>query len=96
MIELRFHRELYDGNAIDEAMKVFAAHATFEQAEEPAHWILRVTGRDSGRDPSREKRIAGELANYALGLTIGARGSSASPSASSPQSSAATTSREAQ
>ena len=96
MIELRFHRELYDGNALDEAMQVFGAHATFERAEEPAHWIVRVTGLD----PSREKRIAGELANYALGLTIGSRGgSSASPASSSSssrvQSAAATPSREA-
>jgi hypothetical protein len=78
VIELRFHRELYDGNAVDEAMKVFGAHATFEQAEEPKHWIVRVTGSDV----AREKRIAGELANYALGLTITRAGSSDSPSKS--------------
>ena len=69
MIELRFHRELYDGKAVDEALKIFAAHAQFEQAEEPTHWIVRLTGRDA----AREKRIAGEFANYALGLTIGSR-----------------------
>lgn len=66
MTELRFHRELYLGTAIDEAMKVFAAYAQFEQAEEPKHWIVRVTAPDA----AREKRIARELANYALGLTI--------------------------
>ncbi|MEO7095006.1 MAG: HxsD-like protein [Polyangiales bacterium] len=72
MIELRFHRELYDGKSIDEALKIFGAHAGFEQAEEPTHWIVRVTGAD----PAREKRIAGELANYALGLTIQRAGTS--------------------
>jgi hypothetical protein len=66
VIELRFHRELYDGKAIDEALKVYSSHATFEQAEEPAHWIVRVTGKDA----ARERRIAKELANYALGTTI--------------------------
>ncbi|MGZ3419694.1 MAG: HxsD-like protein [Polyangiales bacterium] len=66
MIELRFHRELYLGTAIDEAMKVFSAHAQFEQAEEPTHWVVRLTAKDA----AREKRIANELSNYALGLTI--------------------------
>lgn len=69
MTELRFHRELYEGKAVDEALKIFGAHATFEQAEEAAHWVVRVTGADE----AREKRIAGELANYALGLTISSR-----------------------
>jgi hypothetical protein len=63
VIELRFHRELYDGKAIDEALKTFAAYAQFEQAEEPTHWIVRVSG-------DREKRVANELANFALGITI--------------------------
>ncbi len=66
MIELRFHRELYDGKAIDEALGVFAGHATFEQAEEPTHWIVRV----DGGDPARERLVARELGNYALGITI--------------------------
>lgn len=69
MIELRFHRDLYDGKAIDEALKIFGAHAQLEQAEEPSHWIVRV--RVLADDRAREKRVAGELANYALGLTIG-------------------------
>ena len=66
MTELRFHRGLYDGKAIDEALGVFAGHATFEQAEEPTHWIVRVEGSDA----ARERLIARELANYALGITI--------------------------
>jgi hypothetical protein len=73
VIELRFHRELYDGNAVHEAMKVFGAHATLEPAEEPSHWIIRVTGEGA----AREKRVAGELANYALGLTITRAGADA-------------------
>jgi hypothetical protein len=53
VIELRFHRELYAGNAIDEALKTFARFAKFEQAEEPTHWIVRLTTGD----PDRERRI---------------------------------------
>jgi hypothetical protein len=68
VIELRFHRELYSGNAIDEALKIFSGYGSIEQAEEEAHWIVRISA-----DPAREKRIAGELANYALGLTIKSR-----------------------
>ena len=69
-IELKLHRELYPGNLVDEAAKVFGAHATIERAEEPAHWVLRV----SAKTPAREKRVAGELANWALGLTVQKRG----------------------
>jgi hypothetical protein len=66
VIELRFHRELYDDAAVDEALQIFGAHATFERADEQSHRIVRLTGSDA----AREKRIAGEFANYALGLTI--------------------------
>jgi hypothetical protein len=66
---LRLHRELYDGAAVDAALKVYAPHATFERAEEPSHWVVSITARS----PERERRVAGELANYALGLTVKGR-----------------------
>lgn len=66
MIRLRFHREIYAGEALDEAMKAFAAHADFQRAEEPGHWVVEVTARK----PALERRIAGELSNWALGLTV--------------------------
>ena len=69
MTEIRFHREIYRGTAIDEAVKVFTPHATFELAEEPDHWVVRITGKNA----ARERRVAGELGNYALGLTIKAK-----------------------
>src|SRR5205085_1795892 len=43
MIELRFHRELYDGFAIDEAAKVYGPFAAMELAEEPEGFVVRVT-----------------------------------------------------
>ena len=67
MIELRFHRDLYRGESIDEAVKLFGSVARFELAEEPTHWIVRVAGEG-------EKTVANELANYALGLTLRERG----------------------
>ncbi len=66
MTEMRFHRTVYMGEALDEAMKVYASFGSFEQAEEPNHWIVRVTAKRA----ARERDLAGEFANYALGLTI--------------------------
>jgi hypothetical protein len=69
MITVSFHKELYDGQAVDEATKIYARFAAFEQAEEGERWVLRVTAHK----PEREERIARELSNYALGLTINRR-----------------------
>ena len=66
MTELRFHRQIYRGTAVDEAVKRFAAFAAFELREEPDYWIVQMTARD----PAKEKKIAGELGNWALGLTV--------------------------
>jgi hypothetical protein len=70
LIELKLHREIYRGTSIDEAVKVFATYATFELKEEPEHWLIQITAAN----PDRERRIAGELGNYALGLTVKAGG----------------------
>lgn len=59
MRELRFHRQVYRGEAVDESVKLFERFADFELAETDAHWVVRLTAKD----PSRERRIAGELAN---------------------------------
>jgi hypothetical protein len=70
LIELRFHRDIYRGPSIDEAVKLFALHATFALKEEPEHWVVAITASK----PEREKRVAGEFGNYALGLTVKAGG----------------------
>lgn len=69
MIAVRMHRDVYRGAAVDEAVKVYAPHATLELSEDPLHWTVQV----SAASPLRERRIAGELANYALGLTVKGR-----------------------
>ena len=66
MTELRFHRGLYDATAIDEAAATFADYATLERADDATHLVVRVTSSDG----ARERKVAAELANFALGLTI--------------------------
>ena len=66
MIDLRFHREVYDGRAVDEAVKTYGKFGRFELVEEPAHWLVRIRAAND----ARERHVASELANYALGITI--------------------------
>ena len=63
---LRLHREVYAGTAIDAALQRFAAVATFERAIEGDYFVVRAELGDG----DRARRIAGELANFALGLTV--------------------------
>jgi hypothetical protein len=67
--ELRLHRDLYPTAAVDRAIGVYAPHATIERRDEPSHWVVAITARS----PERERRVAGELGNYALGLTVKGR-----------------------
>jgi hypothetical protein len=70
VIELRFHHELYDGFAVDEAAKVYGPYGAMELVREPEGYVVRVSlgaGAPAGID---ERTLAAELANYALGLTI--------------------------
>ncbi len=69
MTELRFHRDLYQGESVDEALQVYAAYGELARAEEERYWVVRVTGKTA----ERERRLCRELANYALGLTIRGR-----------------------
>jgi hypothetical protein len=70
LTELRLHRELYAGTAVDAAVKFYARFAAFELVEESTHWVVRVTSKNA----ARETQVARELANYALGTTIRERG----------------------
>jgi hypothetical protein len=66
---LKFDRALYAGPSIDEAVKIFAGFAEFTLAEEPAAWVVQLTAGT----PARERQVARELSNCALGLTIRGR-----------------------
>lgn len=65
MRTVRFHRELYRGEAVDEAVKLLERFATLARKEEPSHWVIDVTASS----PAREKKVALELQNHALTLT---------------------------
>ncbi len=71
MTELRFHHELYDGFAIDEAVKAFAALASFELVREDQGYVVKLEA-DAAALPEGvdEATLAREIANYALGKTI--------------------------
>ena len=66
---VRFHHELYSEGAVREAVTIFSPHATLERRDEAAHWVVAI----SSATPQRERRVAGELGNYALGLTVKGR-----------------------
>lgn len=73
MTELRLHREIYRGTAVDEAVKVFGRFGRFTLVEEASHWIVRI----EAKSPAREQQLAGEIGNYALGLTVRQQGAAA-------------------
>lgn len=66
MRELSFSDAVYADAAVDEAIAAFAQYAQIERLREGINTLVRVTA-DS---PTRERRVAGELANFALGMTI--------------------------
>ena len=66
MTELRFPREVYAGEAIDEAVKVWGKFAEFALSETEHHWVVAVTPKHE----SASRQIIGEFGNYVLGLTV--------------------------
>ncbi len=66
MIALRLHRDLYPGECVDEAARALEGYASLERVEEASHWVVRVTASSA----ERERRVAGELGNRALGLAV--------------------------
>ena len=68
MIELRLHLELDAPGAIDDAVERFSPFGELEQLDEAPYRVVRVRAAT----PERERAIAGELANFALGNSIGA------------------------
>ncbi|HEY6463952.1 MAG TPA: HxsD-like protein [Polyangiaceae bacterium] len=66
MTSLRLHRDLYAASAVDRAVGVYAPHAALARREDAPYWVVEI----SAKSPERERRVAGELGNYALGLTV--------------------------
>jgi hypothetical protein len=69
MRELRFAKDLYEGSQVDQAVAIFERFGELETVQDEGAFIVRVGASTEGR----ERRLAGELANYALGLTIRSR-----------------------
>ena len=72
MTELRFHREIYSGEAVDEAVKTWARFAEFELSEADEHWVVKLTPKHE----AASRQIIGEFGNYVLGLTVDRGGAS--------------------
>jgi hypothetical protein len=65
-MKLRLHQAVYAGTAIDAALQRFAALATFERSIDGDYFVVTAQLDDA----ARARKIAGELANFALGLTV--------------------------
>lgn len=65
MRECRFHKDIYEATAVTGAVEVYARFAEITVSEEGHHRVVRITAKT----PARERKIALELTNYALGLT---------------------------
>jgi hypothetical protein len=72
MTEVRLHRELYDGPAVDEAVQTFGRFGALERADDPAFWVVRIACKTA----ARETQVSRELSNFALGLTVKGKKSS--------------------
>ena len=66
MRTLRFPKDLYPGKHVDQAIKLYDRFGTLGRDDDDTAWIVTV---DAG-SRAKTRRLAGELANYALGLTV--------------------------
>ena len=74
MTEVSFHHELYDGFAVDEAAKIYAAYGAMDLEKKDGGYVVRVTvNAETAAQGIAEATLVAELANYALGKTIEAR-----------------------
>ncbi len=72
--ELQFAREVYAGEAIDQAVKTWSRFADFALRETDDHWIVAIATKPEYQAHAR--RIVGEFANAVLGLTVDRGGAS--------------------
>jgi hypothetical protein len=73
VIKLRFHHDLYNGFAVDEAAKVYAdfAEVALRVEDDTQNYVVLLTALPGAIEQGiDEQAIAAELLNYALGKTI--------------------------
>lgn len=68
MTVLNFSREVYAGEAIDQAVKTWSRFADFTLSEAEDAWIVALETKPEYQAHAR--RIIGEFGNAVLGLTI--------------------------
>jgi hypothetical protein len=66
---LKLHDQLYSVRSVEEAAHVYSGHAQVAVQPAPPYFEVSV----SSDSPEAEGVVAGELANYALALTVEAR-----------------------
>ncbi len=84
MREVRFAKALYVGEQVDAAVKVYAPYGTLTTSEDTDHWVVAIEAGSA----ARERRLEGELGNYALGLTIRHQAAESAKDSSAEESSA--------
>ena len=67
MINVQLHREIYASSAVDEAVEVFSRYGNIAKQDVGSHWSFAIEVPVSA---DRERQLAGEFCNYALGLTV--------------------------
>ncbi|MFV8753203.1 HxsD-like protein [Nannocystaceae bacterium ST9] len=72
--ELSFPREVYAGEAIDQAVKTWSRFADFTLRETDDRWIVAIAPKPEYQAHAR--RIIGEFGNAVLGMTIDRGGAS--------------------
>ena len=79
MTELKFHQELYDSAAVDEAVKIYGAYGAIDFSRAGGYYVLKVTiNPDVAAQGISESTLCAEVVNYALGKTIESSDASAS------------------
>lgn len=66
--ELAFARDVYAGEAVDQAVKTWSRFADFTLRETDAAWVVAIAPKPEYEAHAR--RIVGEFGNAVLGLTI--------------------------
>ena len=66
MRTLKFHHHVYSGRAIDDALGRLARFGNIDRSFEGEYFVVHV----SAGSPAKERQLAGEIANHALGLTV--------------------------
>jgi hypothetical protein len=74
MTVLHFSREVYSGEAIDQAVKTWSRFADFTLRETDDDWIVELATKPEYQPHTR--RIVGEFGNAVLGMTVDRGGAS--------------------